>query len=404
MVFEAPRTQTEVRSIMFQNGINSSGTSFIFIRTGGPLLTNTVIDSAWSPIAVTGTNRTEPVGELDQKRYVFLSPGDILKASGTCPAPGVTTWAATMVVNVYRWTSVGEFLYTTTSLSWSLGTAATILFTNQTLAAADTAGWYRIVIESISSTTATGAAGDYTMSATITPLATSGWRMVVPADLDANNSGDGTIGESVRVNGVSMLMTNTTALLSRQGNVIAARIPASEDPFLVDVTMLAGRSDRYMGDASKGLYTFKEFTQFSEEFYDCTDNSIKAMSIRLDRPKDWFHVVQISNSQYATAPNTFLTTFSYTYEFKTSNPRYQQDICRHSWESLLAARRIIQNKPDWFYENPSHMAAIYNLIKRGVTGAGRVVKKALPYAAPVASAVAPELLPLIAALNVLLKP
>jgi hypothetical protein len=55
------------------------------------------------------------------------------------------------------------------------------------------------------------------------------WAQVHMGDIDPNNSGDASMPKEMRVNGCSLLMSNTTAGINKQGSVLAAR--PNDTPF-----------------------------------------------------------------------------------------------------------------------------------------------------------------------------
>lgn len=199
-------------------------------------------------------------------------------------------------------------------------------------------------------------------------------------ELDAIANGDSQLGEDTRVVASSMLMTNTSALLARQGTVLAARLRGI-DAFDVTPAALAKSDEKYAGDAAKGVYTFLEFSNEREKFRSCVIAET-SMSYSLDID-DYCHFIQITCPQVATASNTFTVSFDNILEFKTDSARYSKSVANLSYGDLILARRCINSNPEWFFENPQHMAALYNWI---LSHASAAVRGARRYAGPIAGA------------------
>jgi alpha-D-ribose 1-methylphosphonate 5-phosphate C-P lyase len=89
-------------------------------------------------------------------------------------------------------------------------------------------------------------------------------------------------------------------------------------------------------------------------------------------------------------------------EYKTDIGRYGKATSEYTFQDLVAARRLINSVPVWFYENPTHAKQLYGLIKRALGGAWKVGKRIAPYALNAASAANPELAPLLQALKLVL--
>jgi hypothetical protein len=202
-----------------------------------------------------------------------------------------------------------------------------------------------------------------------------GWRQVSMQDLDPNAAGDINIVEEGRANASSVLITNVTSMLNRQGMVLAARI--RQVPFWRVTTAILGRAaEKYQGDACNGCYTFFEFSDCRQQFR--SHNNDYAAIFDLDY-NDYYHFIRISNSGYATQPNQFAVKFDNVLEFKTDISRYGKDVSHARFGDLVEARRLINSSPQWFYENPSHAADIYGFIKQVLAKTYKGAKHAMPY-------------------------
>jgi hypothetical protein len=237
--------------------------------------------------------------------------------------------------------------------------------------------------------------GELVFNMSITWAATSGWAQVSMADLNPFGGGDPNIAECCRVNSASLLVTNVTAPLIRQGMVLAARM--QQVPFWdVNQAILGRASEKYQGDACNGVYTFHAFTQDREVFTKCCNSTIPIFDLGYE---GFYHFIKLSNQSPATTANNFAVKFDTMLEFVTDIGRYSKDTSQFSFDDLLEARSVISATPIWFYENPTHAARIYGWIKRALGKVGNVARTVAPYALDGATMAYPESAPLIQALK-----
>lgn len=215
--------------------------------------------------------------------------------------------------------------------------------------------------------------------------AAGGWIQRSCTDLDSGASGDPAIASDVRVNAASLLLTNTTAAITRQGTVLAARFRTGTFATITP-TLLSRCGEKYTGDAAHGVYTFKEFTNYAEQFRDC--NAVAGTCFDLDYD-DYFHFVQITCPGSSTSANTYTMSLDTSLEFKTDIARYVKGVSPYAYSDLIRARHLINSNPNWFYENPTHMRNIYNFIRRGARGAYDFTRTYGPRVARATSILAP---------------
>lgn len=340
-------------------------------------------NSVW-PLVATDTftsgayihGKTMAVGMSAGVGYLWMNVND---AIGVVSAAGTSNLVGTAVFEIHQWvgrdTEV-QVKQVNLTLSGGLVPAGNLFI-------ASSNGYYAVhfmgyLVTSGSTTTATS------VTLRLTCNATTGWTQVSMGDLDVNANGDPSIGEEVRVNACSMLLTNTTSILNRQGTVLAARVRAN-DFTSMSPAILAKVAEKYTGDAALGVYTFKEFSDYAEKFQNVviTDSS-KGLVYDLDMD-DYFHFVQITCPNVATAANTFTLSFSTILEFKTDVARYAKDVSPLNEANLIAARKLINSRPEWFYENPLHASQIYDFIRNLGAKALRGAAYVAPAAAKVAS-------------------
>ncbi len=342
---------------------------------------------------------TFPVAYQNTHRYILCNINDAFLTTTTCSDAAMQA-GLNIEVQLLKWNAKGQ---ETLHDSVVVGSVAGAAFSTASFTIASV-GWYRTRVMQIANPTAGALAvgAQLTAAVAITRNATTGWKQYPIPELDVATSGDPLIGQRLRVNGMSMLISNTSSALNKQGTIIAARVSADEDVTIFSKESLMSFNEKFSRPAETGVYTFKEFTLFNEPFKEVASLSNILFQYPLDRAGDHTHFITLGNDAYATAPNTFLVTVGYSLEFQTPVPRFAQGTSGLDNKLLQDARKLVASKPDWFYENPNHMAEIYNLIKRGAGKAIGFARSALPYAAPIVAATNPELAPLIAALEYLL--
>lgn len=168
------------------------------------------------------------------------------------------------------------------------------------------------------------------------------WVQLYTPELDQDSS----IGQQCRRTATTLSLINTSAFTTRQGTIIAARLP--NKPFSYDTpAALSVAAQRYRGDASKGVFTYMEFSSTSERFTSAM-NDQGGIIYDLDSD-DFAHVVQITNPGYVASPNSFLMNISTALEFKTDSQRYSKAVCRIPHGDLIEARRVVNSTP-WFFD------------------------------------------------------
>jgi hypothetical protein len=152
-------------------------------------------------------------------------------------------------------------------------------------------------------------------------------------------------------------------------------------------------AEKFTGRAATGCYTFREFAIEDEPFDAAVTNIADNAAVggpRFNLDVDEFvHIMQFTNPNAATAPNAYEITVDMTIEFRSDLSRYPKSVSDYVYTDLILARKMVNARPEWFYENPLHMRDIYGLIKRVGAGVARGIKTVAPYAATAASAVDP---------------
>jgi hypothetical protein len=297
---------------------------------------------------------TMPAGVSNGLSYLLCNPGDTLQIQ----TPG-NSWTGNLVFTLRRWVSSDSPPVDVTEIPLAVAittTSATVV--PVTAAALTTAGHYSLVCTGLQFSTGVAAATTvnvYLTSASSGPY----WSIVHMGDLDPSG-GDPLLGADTRMNGFSFLATNTTSFLNRQGTVLAARIKNTDFP-LVTPTNLARISEKYTDGADKGVYTYLEFSSDREKFTHASPLGYPQYPLDVT---DYYHFIQIT-CPGTTTPNTFTCSFDSSIEFKTDSARYVKSVSPYSFTALVEARRLCNETPDWFYENPLHWRDIVTRITSG---------------------------------------
>lgn len=297
-----------------------------------------------------------PIGEIDGQSYVFFNKGDTMVALPALPLGGLFNGSVDIIVYEHVASTGEEVSVKEIPVPIAAGVLApTILFT------AIRSGFYGFY------------AAGLVVDAPCTYLEINlelqrsstafGWTHKPCFDLYSVANGDPEIGKQVRCNATSILVTNTTAPISRAGTVLAGRL-MGQDIYNLSYSALQRCAEKYSGQAATGMYTFMEFTKPREEFMRaCEGSSLALPRVQLGR-SDFVHFAVLTAPTGVT--NTYTVTLATHVEFKTDVSRYLKGVSCYGFSELLHARALINSNPEWFYENPTHMAKIYQFLQRGL--------------------------------------
>jgi hypothetical protein len=297
---------------------------------------------------------TMPAGVSHGVSYLLCNPGDTLQIQ----SPG-SPWTGVLVFTLRRWVGTGSPPVDVVEVVLPIAiTATTITVVPVTASALTTAGHYSLTCTGLQFNSGIAAVTSVNVYLT-TPSSGPYWSIVHMGDLDPSG-GDPLLGADTRMNGFSFLATNTTSFLNRQGTVLAARVKNTDFP-LVTPTNLARISEKYTDGADKGVYTYLEFSSDREKFTDVSPMGYPQYPLDI---ADYYHFIQIT-CPGTTTPNTYTCSFDSTIEFKTDSARYVKSVSPYSFTALVEARRLCNETPDWFYENPLHWRDIVTRITSG---------------------------------------
>lgn len=204
------------------------------------------------------------------------------------------------------------------------------------------------------------------------------------------------IWQSTRATAVSVLLTNVTPVLEKEGTVSAARIPCGNsrsgnqafNPRWWTGFQSVHPRDRYFGALEKGLYTYTLPDVNSEMFADClvsydnnfnTDNQFPVASL------DSFSYVNCMAfvDGDATRSTALAVTLDRHLEFRTTSRVFPTDFSKEALETYHGAQMAL-TRMGVFMENPVHLATIAGMASQAVRALWPIVK---PFAIPAAQAV-----------------
>jgi hypothetical protein len=390
-------------AMIWQNGL-PTGTVGCYLQSGsGPVTSTTISYPSANPVflnyavpilgaysslgVVTPHGITHCSGRQADVNYIWLNASDTINIVVT---PSYATGTGNINWSLVRYTGPNSqpVVYSNSITSLPVG-ASTLSATP------GSQGYYAVRLDTLN--LPAGTAGSlYLNNVTIVYNSTVGWRQLSMMDLDPNSGGDVNMVEEARVNACSMLCTNVTSMLNRQGTVLAARV--RQLPFWRVTPSILGRAaEKYQGDAAHGCYTFFELSDVRATF--TNHNNDFCATFDLDY-NDYYHFVQLTCATPLTTANNYAVKFDTMLEFKTDIARYEKRVSNYNYQDLIAARRVINSQPVWFYENPTHAQQIYGFIKKLAGGAWKAGKIAAPYALKALAVTNPELAPLFKLLSI----
>lgn len=367
-------------SCKFNNsGFSTSDKHWYITKTSLPANDTYVVAQRWPYLGADYTSGNQfhgpslPCGSATSGNYIFMNTNDqlLVKFYGN-------SFVGNLTYSVYRYDSPNSPPSQVHTVTRIVTTAATPS-DSHTILNTWGPGHYAMVWDEVQTTTGLITSSSYAtvdlnvQSSSTTPK----WCNMALGDVDPKNSGDINLAECVRVNASSFLISNTTANLTKQGTIIAARV-RDHFPYALTSSNLGKLAEKYNDRAQKGVYSFKEFSETEEKFTNNADEG--HLNYDLDYP-GYYHFVSITNPNYSTAPNSYTLSIDTTLEFRTDIARYNKGVSQLNHHELIEARRIINSNPTWFYENPLHMSDIYGFMRRGASLAKQYGPAALDAAA-----------------------
>lgn len=190
---------------------------------------------------------------------------------------------------------------------------------------------------------------------------------------------------SVRQNASSLLATNVTAVLSKEGTVLAARVPRATmdsarenlwDPTVCQTSTLilsAAPQEKYFGPLEKGIYSYTLPDAASERFRDCTSDvavysGTTSTGVKMPLfPLEGFDYLSffVMHDYYTTTVTTLLLTVDSHLEFRTNSALFPLGFSSTLLESYHVAQMALA-RSGVFFENPTHLSAIVSMMRTAV--------------------------------------
>lgn len=349
----------------------------------------TSVESQWTPnknvsMASGSIGQSKALGLSGSRVYAWFDPSEKIVFTF---AEG-TTYPATIpvgfTIQIYQWAGPGEALDNVATLSYNKGAAGVNSYT------IPASGWYSMsfAVSAMDSDTITAQMGVVVIAqAAVANPAT----MVLVHQEPLQNP---EVGESVRRTAYSLLITNTSAEINKQGSIIAARLVndglwnTALGATSMTVAHLDRAADKYTGPAQHGCYTYMDFDQENERFFqahfgeELTTSAGPCFNMEM---YGYLHMIRVTNPSPSTLTNDFLVTVTAVYEFRSDSMLFSKDVPALEYGSLIAARRVNNSTP-YFYENPLHLGDVWNRIRSAFNTARRA---AIPLGMA-ASAIYPE--------------
>lgn len=332
-----------------------------------------------SGVGYSGPGQYQPLMQQDGVNYVFLQQQETVVVTAANVPTGTE-----MVVFMNRMMDVGM---EASEVAMTILNSTTLQYSFS----APAPGWYNFELEGKCNM---GAENVSFAMLSFTTNAAPTWGLFSMAELGE----DLAFADATRRTACTLLVTNTTSKYSVAGDVVAARlqlgVPWADD----EVTSLANimdklnvASDRYVGKAANGCYTYLDFTESDETFREVC-NRFQNPVFTPDEGA-FTHVISFFNPSLATTPSSHLVTCDMAIEFKTASQRYITAVPDCEPDALQAARGL-NNSTSYFFENPLHWRDIENYARRAwglfrdnASLIAKGVSAVFPEAAPAAMAV-----------------
>lgn len=182
--------------------------------------------------------------------------------------------------------------------------------------------------------------------------------------------------ESTRTTAVSVLATNVTQVLNKNGTIIAGRIsPGTNNPFLTNEAELMSLhpAEKAWLPLETGLYTYCPPSTDLAEFWDYTltpaYGGTECAVYRLDNTS----LVNVALLQSVGTTSNMALTVTTHLEFRTTSALFQIALSGYTLETLHVAQLALA-AAGFFFENPEHDPVIHKII--------RGVKRLEPFVAP----------------------
>lgn len=217
---------------------------------------------------------------------------------------------------------------------------------------------------------------------------------------------------ATRCTSSSVLLSNASSVLNKEGTVLCARMDARHDwsnTISQANQVAAGQvatEKKYTGCLADGVYTFMPYMMENLAFSDYRDDALVAMTLTVPAEKQavpvyyWtrnvpYHVLYLSDKDAASATNILYKMVLHL-EFATDSALFSQGVCQTRLTDLDDTMRLISSMP-FFYENPGHWDWIQNKLNAAwrrvapyapdlVRALGATARRAFPEVEPIVRA------------------
>lgn len=383
---------------------NFEGTNQTWLILGSLSAATYQVQTSWPLTALSSNVSSAPHGmnlgvgkTKNGNSFAFLNVGDTINVTTTTGGGGTFAGLALFTINYWRGPDSGPLPLAVQSNTITAGS-----FTAGVMWTATTAGYYNVVLENLQITAGTATNLAIGMTIDCPASANPCWAHRMLRDT-STAAGDPRILTRYRVNACTMLISNTSAEINKQGNVSAARVYSTSVPFYnANATNLESVVGLYTGMAATGVYTYREFRSENELYRtDCTSNDVGTYSTTFDLDDATPYHYMLFGA--VSTPNNYIVQVDTTIEFVSESQRYPYGVAVGTLEALHQARRILASNPDWFYENPSHVAKLLGYVNRGARALGNAAIQYGPRALDFMGQVDPARRPVYGATKGLLR-
>ncbi len=319
----------------------------------------------WTPVTasdtLTGTSR--PIGLAKGRSYVWLDSSEKIvwtfySNSTKTVVPGP------FAVQIWRWEGPADLPTNIKTISWAKGATGSDTFSFSI----PYSGYYGMDF-TLGALDTDSFTGSYSVYIAIQAAVANPVRFVTEFCKTVQAA---ETGEYCRRTAFSLLLSNTTAEINKQGNVTAARLVAERvgaqissgsggyTP-MINSTAVAMAAGKYTGRAANGVYTYMDFEPSVEKFQESCNN-FNGVVFDLDY-NGYVNTIVITNPNTSTQANTFMLTAVAHLEFQGDTQLFNYTVPYYNHDALVDARRINNTTP-YFFENPLHLSDLWGFIKR----------------------------------------
>jgi len=318
------------------------------------------------------------VGQTDQHRGFLFSTGQSLSVSvsdGGCP-PGAVVTVVTKRLSAGVWVPIIEF----TILS-GMGVVTSVQPILQT-------GYYAITVSCASPTPFVGTDSPAQWTLTTLPATPIWQQLALP-----NYSDNYKFIDAIRITGVSLMYTNTSAPINRQGQVVGLQCPKGSSWFqFTDFDTVASDKKSEARDIVNGNFGFLKPTSLADFNMNVPEfPSDTSAPLTQDAFDDNVFLIYPTTDYLCTIAQVLLPvgqsgyiTLGYSTEYTTLNQWIQVQTGNLGEPEIASALELLSKMPQW-HENDLHWDDVWSWIKDTASSIWNGVKEVAPLALGVAS-------------------